>query len=148
MTDDNVLRALTRLLELQLLMQLREDGVDWMTNLSAADVEAAEERLFALLDEIRPDAVALADAFGHADYSLHSALGVFDGNVYERIYAGAKRSPLNNQPGGVMSGWDQIKGIFDIDFLKAGVGQRAPESPSQSDAGAAQPQRAFASSKL
>lgn len=48
-----------------------------------------------LLAEIRPDAVALADAFDFSDQSLSSILGRYDGNVYENMYKWAKSSPLN-----------------------------------------------------
>eukprot|EP00976_Prorocentrum_cordatum_P114210 1195817-Prorocentrum_minimum.AAC.3 len=40
----------------------------------------------ALLSELRPDAVALVDAFGLDDYFLNSALGAADGDVYARCY--------------------------------------------------------------
>lgn len=36
----------------------------------------------ALVRALRPDAVALTDAFGYPDYQLNSALGRKDGDVY------------------------------------------------------------------
>lgn len=38
-----------------------------------------------LLEEIRPDAIGLVDAFGYPDNTIRSALGVYDGNVYEAL---------------------------------------------------------------
>ena len=38
--------------------------------------------MYALLAAVRPDAVALVDAFGYDDYLLNSALGRKDGDVY------------------------------------------------------------------
>ncbi|XP_072539506.1 peroxisomal acyl-coenzyme A oxidase 1 isoform X2 [Salminus brasiliensis] len=53
------------------------------------------QRIKALLAEIRPNAVALVDAFDYRDEMLNSVLGRYDGNVYESMFEWAKRSPLN-----------------------------------------------------
>ena len=42
----------------------------------------AREAQYQVLRELRPDAVALVDAFAIPDYVLDSSLGRFDGNVY------------------------------------------------------------------
>lgn len=42
------------------------------------------------LERIRPDAVGLVDAFIIPDNTLLSALGVYDGNVYETLWDWAK----------------------------------------------------------
>ncbi len=44
---------------------------------------------------IRPNAVALVDSWDFTDKYLNSALGRYDGNVYEALFESAKRSPLN-----------------------------------------------------
>ena len=38
-----------------------------------------------LFQDIRPDAVALVDAFDVPDHILDSCLGRYDGNVYESL---------------------------------------------------------------
>lgn len=48
--------------------------------------------------KIRPNAVAIVDAFEIPDKILGSALGVYDGNVYEKIFEEAMKSPLNQEP--------------------------------------------------
>ena len=48
-----------------------------------------------LLVSIRPNAVALVDAWSFHDYELNSALGRYDGNVYEALYKWAQKAPLN-----------------------------------------------------
>ncbi|OCH87691.1 acyl-CoA oxidase [Obba rivulosa] len=48
-----------------------------------------------LCQEILPEAIGLTDAFGFSDWELDSALGVFDGRVYEALYARAQTEPLN-----------------------------------------------------
>ena len=54
--------------------------------LSRDQVEAVHEEILVLLHEVRPDAVALVDAFGLDDYYVNSALGAYDGDVYTRLY--------------------------------------------------------------
>lgn len=51
-----------------------------------------------LLHSIRNDAVPLVDAFNHSDHRLNSALGRFDGNVYEALLESTKNEPLNHTP--------------------------------------------------
>jgi acyl-CoA oxidase len=48
-----------------------------------------------LLSQIRPNAVALVDAFDFHDHFLNSALGRHDGKVYSALLSWAKESPLN-----------------------------------------------------
>uniref|UniRef100_A0A8C6NTH7 Acyl-coenzyme A oxidase n=1 Tax=Nothobranchius furzeri TaxID=105023 RepID=A0A8C6NTH7_NOTFU len=52
-------------------------------------------RIKELLSQLRPNAVALVDAFDIHDKKLNSVLGRFDGNVYENMFEWARRSPLN-----------------------------------------------------
>ena len=81
--------ALTQL-EAQHLGDLMEDGF-----LSGAQTAALRDHQRALLLELRPDAVALVDAFGFEDYALNSALGRYDGDVYRALLEMAQGSPLN-----------------------------------------------------
>ena len=48
-----------------------------------------------LLSTLRPDAVALVDARDFSDFSLKSALGRYDGDVYPAILEASRRDPLN-----------------------------------------------------
>lgn len=52
---------------------------------------------FTLLARLRPNAVALVDAFDWRDETLCSALGRHDGRVYEALYDMAKESPMSKQ---------------------------------------------------
>ncbi|KAI8586437.1 acyl-CoA dehydrogenase/oxidase C-terminal [Geranomyces variabilis] len=59
--------------------------------------------------QLRPDANALVDAFGFSDYHLNSALGGYDGNVYETMVEWVSRNPLNlgvHSP--VVEGYEQF----------------------------------------
>lgn len=51
-----------------------------------------------ILADIRPNAVGIVDGFDIPDKVLCSALGAYDGNVYERLFAEAQKSPLNQEP--------------------------------------------------
>jgi len=48
-----------------------------------------------LLGRVRQNAVPLVDAWSHDDFILNSALGRYDGNVYETLYEESKKSELN-----------------------------------------------------
>lgn len=53
-------------------------------------------RIKELLSQLRPNAVALVDAFDTHDKKLNSVLGRYDGNVYEHMFEWARSSPLNS----------------------------------------------------
>ncbi|XP_075033906.1 peroxisomal acyl-coenzyme A oxidase 1 isoform X1 [Mixophyes fleayi] len=63
--------------------------------LNASQLEQVQQRLKDLLAVVRPNAVALVDAFDYTDTQLGSVLGRYDGNVYENMFEWAKKSPLN-----------------------------------------------------
>ena len=67
-------------------------------DLSEENVKDLQIRLENLLTKIRPNAVGIVDGFDIPDEVLGSALGAYDGNVYERIFAEAQKSPLNQEP--------------------------------------------------
>ncbi|KAM9770017.1 peroxisomal acyl-coenzyme A oxidase 1 isoform 1-T1 [Menidia menidia] len=63
--------------------------------LSVPQVLQVSIRIKELLSQLRPNAVALVDAFDIHDKKLNSVLGRYDGNVYEEMFEWARRSPLN-----------------------------------------------------
>ncbi|XP_072239611.1 peroxisomal acyl-coenzyme A oxidase 1 isoform X2 [Leuresthes tenuis] len=63
--------------------------------LSVPQVLQISVRIKELLSKLRPNAVALVDAFDIHDKKLNSVLGRYDGNVYEQMFEWARRSPLN-----------------------------------------------------
>ena len=114
--DPAAVAAVSRTIDLVLLQSIRENAGDLMHVLDGQQVRLILKQINQLLDEIRPDAVALADSFGLSDHSLKSTIGRFDGNVYEAIYEEARRSPLNQNPR--MVGWDDLKQVLDLDFIR------------------------------
>ncbi|XP_059058335.1 probable peroxisomal acyl-coenzyme A oxidase 1 [Achroia grisella] len=68
------------------------------TPLSETDVGDMRTRYEDLLEKIRPNSVGLVDAFDIRDEILNSALGAYDGRVYDRLMEEAMKSPLNAEP--------------------------------------------------
>ncbi|XP_053963812.1 probable peroxisomal acyl-coenzyme A oxidase 1 [Anastrepha ludens] len=93
-------RVLQNLLELYLVHTALRHLSDILQCISLSEVElrALQTRLETVLKKLRPDAVPIVDGFDFHDRSLSSALGAYDGNVYERLFDLAKQSPLNQQP--------------------------------------------------
>ena len=72
-----------------------EDGY-----LNADQADWARSCTLDMLEKLRPNVVALADANDFTDFKLKSALGRFDGNVYPAILEASKKDPLNDtEPG-------------------------------------------------
>ncbi len=62
----------------------------------ADQMNAFEKRLRELLGRVRVNAVALVDSFDWSDSNLNSSLGVYNGNVYEKLFEFAQNSRLNS----------------------------------------------------
>jgi acyl-CoA oxidase len=61
------------------------------------DVEKLQARLENSLQFLRTSAIGIVDGFDFSDQILDSTLGSYDGNVYENLFAAAKKSPLNQE---------------------------------------------------
>ncbi|XP_026319517.1 probable peroxisomal acyl-coenzyme A oxidase 1 [Hyposmocoma kahamanoa] len=92
--------VLTQLSELYLVYWAIEKTGDLLmfSTISKSDILILQQRYEELLGLIRPNAVGLVDGFDLADKILNSTLGAYDGMVYERLMAEAKKSPLNAEP--------------------------------------------------
>jgi len=66
--------------------------------MSSVQLDIVHDSVLQLLSAIRPNAVALVDAFDFPDELLCSVLGRYDGQVYENLYSWAANSPLNKTP--------------------------------------------------
>ncbi|KAJ7705262.1 acyl-CoA dehydrogenase/oxidase C-terminal [Mycena rosella] len=67
-----------------------EDGY-----ISAPHLRQIRASIDKLLEVLLPDAVALTDVWNFSDASLQSALGCWDGDVYERMMQWTRQIPLN-----------------------------------------------------
>ena len=67
--------------------------------LSPCQVEWVLDAVHELLAILRPDAIALVDAWGHSDHRLNSALGRYDGDVYSALLksTSGELNPMNAQ---------------------------------------------------
>nr|XP_030723424.1 peroxisomal acyl-coenzyme A oxidase 2 isoform X3 [Globicephala melas] len=92
-------QVLKRLCDLYALHGIMTNTGDFLHDgfLSGAQIDVARKAYLDLLLLIRKDAVLLTDAFDFTDQCLNSALGCYDGNVYERLFQWAQRSPTNTQ---------------------------------------------------
>lgn len=80
----------------------------YMSSLHTEPLHAQVRRLLSI---IRTDAVALVDAFNFSDHLLGSALGRYDGKVYETLWDWAQKEPLNKTQ--VVPGYEEsIKPIL------------------------------------
>ncbi|XP_039122296.1 peroxisomal acyl-coenzyme A oxidase 1-like [Dioscorea cayenensis subsp. rotundata] len=75
----------------------------------------ANDMLRSLYAQVRPNAVALVDAFNYTDHYLGSVLGRYDGNVYPNLYEAAWKEPLNDTV--VPDGYDDyIRPVLEQKF--------------------------------
>ncbi|KAI8141427.1 acyl-CoA dehydrogenase/oxidase [Fennellomyces sp. T-0311] len=65
--------------------------------LSPAQGKMVKEQVLELIARVRPDAIPLVDSFALPDYYLASALGRYDGKVYESLCRMAESEPLNHK---------------------------------------------------
>uniref|UniRef100_A0A2K5S8M3 Acyl-coenzyme A oxidase n=1 Tax=Cebus imitator TaxID=2715852 RepID=A0A2K5S8M3_CEBIM len=92
-------QVLKRLCDLHAIHGILTNSGDFLHDsfLSGAQVDMARIAYLDLLCLIRKDAILLTDAFDFTDQCLNSALGCYDGNVYERLFQWAQKSPTNTQ---------------------------------------------------
>ena len=114
--DEKVRKALGSVCAMYGLTQVVE-GNGWGGIVDARDAEFAEECVAQVLNELRPEAVTLVDAFDIPDRILNSAIGRYDGNVYEELYKHARDSPLNHT--GPFEGYfEHLRPHLDLPFMK------------------------------
>ncbi|GKU08912.1 unnamed protein product, partial [Fusarium langsethiae] len=98
--DANTLTLLHKLFELFALHHLQSSASEFFTSAATTVRQiqlARTKRTLSLLDEIRPHAVRLVDAWSFPDWQLDSALGRSDGKVYEDLFRRASEdNPVND----------------------------------------------------
>uniref|UniRef100_A0A8C2W3I7 Acyl-coenzyme A oxidase n=1 Tax=Chinchilla lanigera TaxID=34839 RepID=A0A8C2W3I7_CHILA len=96
-TDKAVHAILKNLFLLYSLYGISQKAGDFLQGniMTGSQITQVNQRILELLAVIRPNAVALVDAFDFKDMTLGSVLGRYDGNVYENLFEWAKKSPLN-----------------------------------------------------
>lgn len=92
------------------------DGAQWNGLVPLETFAFVEEAASVLCSQIRPDAVALVDAFEFSDLALNSTIGRKDGNVYEAQYLAARNSRINSEK--VPAFFAAIEPFLDKEFLE------------------------------
>eukprot|EP01061_Rhynchopus_euleeides_P010400 TRINITY_DN19845_c0_g1_i1.p1 TRINITY_DN19845_c0_g1~~TRINITY_DN19845_c0_g1_i1.p1 ORF type:complete len:795 (+),score=371.98 TRINITY_DN19845_c0_g1_i1:51-2435(+) len=112
----DVKRVLSSVCAMYGLTQIVE-GNGWGGIIDGRDAELAETCITEVLNELRPEAVTLVDAFDIPDRVLNSALGRYDGNVYEELYKHARDTPLN-ETGPFAGYYEFVRPHLDLKFLE------------------------------
>jgi acyl-CoA oxidase len=84
-----------------------EDGF-----LTATHLQTIRGLVNDLLEKLLPDIIALTDAWDFTDASLCSALGMYDGNVYENIMRWVNQLPINQRA------WKENRGVYEPGWTK------------------------------
>jgi acyl-CoA oxidase len=113
--DEPIKVVLTQLCALFGTCLMLDDN--WSGCISREQLMQVKQANSELLTAIRPNAVALVDAFDIPDRVLCSAIGNYDGNVYEALFESAKKATLNKED--PYRGYDEIiRPKLDLEFLK------------------------------
>ncbi|KAF9583145.1 Peroxisomal acyl-coenzyme A oxidase 1 [Lunasporangiospora selenospora] len=112
------LPILKRLCELYAVHRLLVQSGDFMEDgyISRDQIAWCKDRRDELIDSLRTELVGLVDAFDFSDNQLNSALGRYDGRVYESLYEWAKYGMSIQQKGkdGGVLGFDEVmKNVFE-----------------------------------
>ncbi|KAF9165664.1 Peroxisomal acyl-coenzyme A oxidase 1 [Actinomortierella ambigua] len=112
-----VVTVLRKLQELHGLHRLLERVGDFVLDgyLSPAQATWCKERRQELVDALRYDLIGLVDAFDFSDNQLNSAIGRFDGRVYESQYEWAKYGMTlvaKGKDGGVLGHDEVLQHVF------------------------------------
>ncbi|TLD18316.1 acyl-CoA oxidase [Venturia nashicola] len=97
----NLRPVLTRLMSLYALSTIINPAspaaITWAEDgyLSYSQLNDIRENVHDLLGELYYEAVGLTDAWDFSDASLCSAIGCYDGNVYERMMSWVRQLPIN-----------------------------------------------------
>ena len=94
-TDPAIAKVMTQLCQLLAAYSISNNAGDFMEDgyMSRAQLQLVREREVSILADLRPNAVALVDAFDYPDRILHSVLGRYDGKSTRTCTNGHKNHP-------------------------------------------------------
>eukprot|EP01123_Difflugia_compressa_P002945 TRINITY_DN1378_c0_g1_i2.p1 TRINITY_DN1378_c0_g1~~TRINITY_DN1378_c0_g1_i2.p1 ORF type:complete len:373 (-),score=68.60 TRINITY_DN1378_c0_g1_i2:218-1336(-) len=92
-TDQPVKEVLNQVCTLFGLCIMIDDN--WAGCLDHEHIVMAKDACSHILRQLRPNGIGLVDAFDIPDRVLCSAIGNYDGNIYEALYESAKKATLN-----------------------------------------------------
>eukprot|EP01097_Dermamoeba_algensis_P003639 TRINITY_DN2503_c0_g2_i3.p1 TRINITY_DN2503_c0_g2~~TRINITY_DN2503_c0_g2_i3.p1 ORF type:complete len:137 (+),score=29.84 TRINITY_DN2503_c0_g2_i3:183-593(+) len=113
--DDSIRKPLSQLCILFACSNIADDP-QWNGLISSDAVAHAKKMVVKVMELIRPNAVALVDAFDIPDNVLSSTIGRYDGNIYEALYESAQKSVLNLRD--PFDGYNEyLRPHLDLEFL-------------------------------
>ena len=115
--NDKIKAVLTRLCILFACTHFLDEN--WGETLPKDQYKLIRECSYNLMKELRPDAVPLVDSFDIPDIVLRSAIGRYDGNVYEALFDSAQKSILN-QIDPFVGYEEHLRPHLDKELLKKG----------------------------
>ncbi|XP_053576927.1 peroxisomal acyl-coenzyme A oxidase 2 [Bombina bombina] len=97
--DPDIQKVLKSVCDLYALHGIVTNAGDFLRDgyLSGKQMEMVTTAYLHLLSVIRKDAVPLVDAFDYRDEQLLSALGAYDGHVYQHLFEWAQKNPDNKK---------------------------------------------------
>jgi acyl-CoA oxidase len=120
-----------QLFRLFALHTISQEGAEFFASgyLSTRQFELVKQEVMTLLGQVRPNAIALVDAFKFPDYLLNSSLGRCDGKVYEDMTERASREPINGLTMNVdIRSPEIVRGESPNELLKAAIAKSAGKS--------------------
>ncbi|KAF3768130.1 acyl-coenzyme A oxidase 1 [Cryphonectria parasitica EP155] len=96
--DQETLAVMHLLYKLFALYTLEKESTEFFSSAATTvkQIALARKQVMKLLEEVRPHAVRLVDAWKFPDWQLDSSLGRYDGKVYEDMfYRASELNPLN-----------------------------------------------------
>ncbi len=115
--DQKIKAVFTRLAIMYALSNILDDN--WSDVIANSEFRHIKKYVNKVMEELRPDCIGLVDAFDYTDQALKSAIGRYDGNVYEALLGSAKKSTLNQKD--PFEGYEEnLKPHLNKELLKRG----------------------------
>ena len=98
LSNSNLSAVLKDMIDMYALSNIEKDLGDYCEDgyLSLQHTDMLRNTIRLLLNKIRVNAVQLVDSFDFTDHYLNSALGRYNGDVYNTLYNWAQLNPLND----------------------------------------------------
>jgi len=113
--DNSIAKALQRVCVMFACSNILDD--DWNGIMPPDQFTLVKKVVLEVMEEIRPDVIALTDAFDLTDTALNSTIGRYDGNVYEALFESAKKATLN-QVDPFVGYKEHLRPHLDLEFLQ------------------------------
>jgi acyl-CoA oxidase len=105
--NEKLYAVLSKLSALFALVSLKQCAQHFLEHgyMTPEQVKLIRQEIVVICRELRPDGVALVDAFNYPDWIIKAPLGQYDGNIYEAYLSTVKEG---NPPGFTPYYWREI----------------------------------------